>query len=323
MGELFASTLNQMAFLFTLIIIGYLLVKFGCLSETAAKSLSKLENIVFVPALIMGTFMNNFTPSTLSTAWKLLVMSLALGVVSMPLAWYLGKLCFKDEFEQKFGAYGLMFSNFGFMGNAVVNALFPQIFMEYVIFTIPFWTLAYVWGVPVLLIPHGEEKNKLLGTLKRLANPMFICLLIGAVVGITELKLPAFVGSVVTAAGNCMSPIAMILTGIMVARIDLKALLLKWRVYLLSVIRLLIFPLLFILIFAWIPQNSFITEVFLISGVCVMAMPTGLTPVFLPSAYGVDTTAAAELALVSHVLSIVTIPAVFVIFQSIFQLGIF
>ena len=318
MIELFLSTLNQMAFLFSLMLIGYLLVKFRCVPDASATTLSNLENIVLVPALIMGTFMQNFTVETLSTAWKFLLMSVALALVTLPLAYWIGKLCFKDKLSQKLSAYGLCFSNFGFMGNAVVKALFPEIFMEYVIFTIPFWTFAYVWGVPTLLIPHTEgEKHSFASSLKNLVNPMFVCLLIGAVIGLTGIWLPPFVSGVIEAAGNCMSPVAMILTGILLARIDLKALLKKWRVYLVSAARLVLFPLLFILVFVFVPQNSFVTETFLICGMNIMAMPAGLTAVFVPSAYGEDSTPAAEFALVSHVLSVATIPLMFMLFQAV------
>ena len=256
-----------MAILFSFIVIGYALVKFRCLADGAASSLSKLENTVFVPCLIMGTFIENFTVNTLSTAWKFLLMSVLLAVLGVFLSFFIGKRIFKEQGPQKLIVYGLSFSNFGFMGNAVVKALFPEIFLEYVIFTIPFWTAAYVWGVPTLLIPKAEEgtdKPSFLKKLKPLLNPMFVCLLIGAVIGVTGLKMPNFVMGVVTGAGNCMSPLAMILTGIMLAKIDLKALVKKWRLYVVSLARLVVYPLLYILIFAFIPQNSFITETFLI-----------------------------------------------------------
>ena len=318
MAELFLSTLNQMAFLFSFIVIGYLLVKFNCLSESSATSLSKLENIVFVPALIMGTFIENFTLGTLSTAWKFLLMSIALAVLGVFLSIFIGRRIFKEKIPQNLSIYGLCFSNFGFMGNAVVKALFPEIFLEYVIFTIPFWTAAYVWGVPTLLIPkENDEKRSIFSGLKSLLNPMFICLLIGAVIGLLELPLPPFVTGVISGAGDCMSPLAMLLTGIMLAKIDLKALLKKWRLFVVTAVRLLVYPLLFILIFAFVPQNSFITETFLICGMCMMAMPAGLTAVFVPSAYGADSTPAAEFALVSHVLSVLTIPLMFMLFQTV------
>ena len=42
----FLSTLNQIAFLFTLIGAGYVLAKLGVLPEGAAKVLAKLENTI-------------------------------------------------------------------------------------------------------------------------------------------------------------------------------------------------------------------------------------------------------------------------------------
>ena len=61
----FKATLECMAFLFSLIVIGYALVKCNALSEQSSIPLSKLENFLFIPALVMGAFMNNFTTQTL------------------------------------------------------------------------------------------------------------------------------------------------------------------------------------------------------------------------------------------------------------------
>ena len=57
----FLSTLNQMAFLMLLISIGFLLLRCKVISADASALLSKLENNVFIPALVLGTFMGNFT----------------------------------------------------------------------------------------------------------------------------------------------------------------------------------------------------------------------------------------------------------------------
>lgn len=75
MGELFSSTLNQMAVLFSLIIIGYLLVKLGCVSEHAAATLSKLENVVLVPAA--------YGEDTTSTA-EMVLVSHVMSVITIP-----------------------------------------------------------------------------------------------------------------------------------------------------------------------------------------------------------------------------------------------
>ena len=62
--ELFISTLEQMVFLFAFIIIGYVVTKLGAVPKSAAGILSKLENNIFIPALVMGTFIKNFKVST-------------------------------------------------------------------------------------------------------------------------------------------------------------------------------------------------------------------------------------------------------------------
>jgi predicted permease len=48
-------------------------------------------------------------------------------------------------------------------------------------------------------------------------------------------------------------------------------------------------------------------------------MPLGLNSVVIPGAYGLDTSAAAGMALISHVLSCISIPAIFMLFDMIMK----
>ena len=57
--NVFLPTIDRMAFLFSFIIIGYLLVRLRILEVSAAGVLSKLENKVFLPAMMMGTFLSS------------------------------------------------------------------------------------------------------------------------------------------------------------------------------------------------------------------------------------------------------------------------
>ena len=66
--SVFLSTLNQMGFLLLLIAVGYILVKFGFMGDEGAKVLSKLENYIFIPALVLSTFMSGFTVKSFGTA---------------------------------------------------------------------------------------------------------------------------------------------------------------------------------------------------------------------------------------------------------------
>ena len=328
--DLFFPIFNQMLVLFLFIVIGFILSRFKFVPEDSTKTLSKLENYVLVPALVMGTFITNCTPETLSRVWQLLLMSAAMAAVVVPLSVLVAKLCFKEDYLRKIATYGLGFSNFGFMGNAIVKSAFEDIFFQYTVFTLPFWCLIYAWAVPTLLIPRDEhtdgKKVPFSARIKPFVNPMLIGMLIGMVIGLTGLGkiMPAPITQVITVAGDCMSPIAMILTGMTIGKIPLLGLLKKWRLYLVTAVRLVIYPLLFLGIFALLallPDNAFTTNTFFICGTCMAAMPMGLTSIFVPAAYGKDTTDAAGMALISHVFSLITIPLAFMFMQTILQIA--
>lgn len=305
MGILWA-TLNQTSFLFGLIVIGYILVKCKALPENAATVLSKLENTVFIPALVMGTFIENFTIERIVATWKLLAISSVIVCLAIPFAILVSKLVTKDKYIQKIYTYGLSFSNFGFMGNAVVSSLFPDIFFEYLIFTLPLWIVIYLWGVPKLLVADAEKKQTLRESMKSFANPMFIALLIGMIIGLLHIPLPRWIVSIIDVSGDCMSPIAMILTGITVSSIPLRKTFTDIKIYLVSIVRLLVIPLIFIMVASFFD----ISQTLYICGLCSLAMPLGLNTVVIPSAYGKDTSVAAGMAVISHLLSVITIPLV-------------
>ncbi len=305
--SVFATTLNQIAFLFGFIVIGYILVKLKVLPENSAKVLSKLENTIFIPALVMGTFIENFTIERIGAAWKLLSVSFIIACIAIPFAILVSKLVTKDKYIQKIYTYGLSFSNFGFMGNAVVKSLFPDIFFEYLVFTLPLWILIYIWGVPRLLIADSGKKHTFRESLKSFVNPMFIAMLIGMVIGLLNIELPEWTLSLINVSGDCMSPIAMILTGVVVSSISLKKTFTNVRIYIVSIIRLIIMPVLFIAVASFFK----ISEATYICALCSLAMPLGLNTIVIPSALGKDTTIAAGMTVVSHLLSCITIPLIF------------
>lgn len=305
--SIFTTSLNQIAFLFGFIVIGYILVKLKVLPENSAKVLSKLENTIFIPALVMGTFIENFTIERISSAWKLLTVSFIIACIAIPFAILVSKIIIKDRYIQKIYTYGLSFSNFGFMGNAVVKSLFPDIFFEYLLFTLPLWIFIYVWGVPRLLIADSNKKHTFKESLKSFVNPMFIAMLIGMVIGLLNISLPDWTMSLINVSEDCMSPIAMILTGVVVSSISLKKTFTNVRIYIVSIVRLVIIPLLFVFAASFFE----LSEPIYLCALCSLAMPLGLNTIVIPSALGKDTTVAAGMTVISHLLSCITIPLIF------------
>ena len=309
--EIFYTTLGRMAFLFTFIAIGYILAKTKTVPVGSETVLSKLESYVFIPCLVLSNFSVNFTVQKLSQAGRLFGFSTIVVLISACLSIPLGKLFAKDDFTRKICSYGIAIANVGFMGNAVVEAVFPELFTDYLIYTIPVNLVIYAWGVPVLLI--GSEKGDIKSRLKAFANPMLISNIIGIGLGLSGIGqyIPDWTSSVLESAGACMSPAAMLLTGITVARINLKTTFSKLNIYALSLLRLIVIPLCFIGIMKVLPIN--VSKDLFICALCALSMPLGLNSVVIPGAYGRDTTVAAGMAIISHLLSCITIPLIFMI----------
>lgn len=59
--EILTTILDQMVVLFLLILIGYVLSKLKAVPENTPTVLSKVENNLFVPVLVLGTFFTGIT----------------------------------------------------------------------------------------------------------------------------------------------------------------------------------------------------------------------------------------------------------------------
>lgn len=306
--QVFSATLNQMFVLFTFMALGYFLNFKGILPLNTSIALSRLETNVLVPCLVFNTFYKYCTIENLSEKWLYIVYGMAVMLVSLIIGIFLSKLFAKDDYLQKIYTYSFAVANFSFMGNAVVLGIFGEdVLFDYMIFTLPLCLYVYSFGT-ASLIPKSKENSKF--SFKVFLNPICMSMLFGAVAGVTGLPLPKFLVTAISSAGACMSPLAMILTGFVVANFSIKTLAKVKRIYLASVLRLVVLPLVFVLVLKLLNTDSTIIMLTL----CATAMPLGLNTVVFPAAYGGDTTPGASMALISHLMSIITIPIMFTLF---------
>ena len=304
----FFTSLGQISYLFLLIGAGFLVMKLCKLPPNATNVLSKLVTTLFMPALILTNFMDNFTAARLSSAWQYALAGVIVVSLSIVLAKLIARISGKDDYHRKIHTYCLAFSNFGFMGTAVVSALMPDLFMSYLILCTPMWIVNYSWAVPALLIPSEKKRGF---SFKSLVNPLFIAMVIGIFIGLTRLPIPQFVDVSIEALSKCMSPSTMLLTGMCVAKIDIKRVLKIKSIYVLSLIRLVLIPSIFLFILSTFKIDYGVSLCVL----AVLSMPLGLNSVVIPEAHGQDTSEASGMAIVSHLASALTIPLMFTAFE--------
>jgi predicted permease len=306
--QTFLTTLSQISYLFLLIGAGFAIMKLCKLPAVATNVLSKLVSTLFMPALILTNFMENFTVQRISSAWPYALAGIIVVTLSIAFALIISRFSAKDSYRRKIHSYCLAFSNFGFMGTAVVSTLMPELFMSYLILCTPMWVVNYSWAIPALLIPSEKTKGF---SFKNLLNPLFIAMIIGIVIGMTRLPIPSFLEVSIDSLSKCMSPSTMLLTGMCVAKIDIKRVLKIKSIYVLTALRLLIIPSIFLLVLL---VHKFDYGVSLCA-LSVLSMPLGLNGVVIPEAHGQDTSEASGMAIVSHLASALTIPLMFTLFD--------
>lgn len=307
--QVFSATLNQMFVLFTFMALGYFLNFKGILPLNTSLAVSRLETNVLVPCLVFNTFYKYCTEENISEKWSYIVYGAIITVVSIVIGVLLSKLFSKDNYLQKIYTYSFAVANFSFMGNAVVLGIFGEdVLFDYMIFTLPLCLYVYSFGTASLVPKKENEINKF--SFKVFLNPICISMFLGAVAGLTKLYVPKFLITAISSAGACMSPLAMILTGFVVANFSIKRLAKVKRIYLASILRLVVLPLIFVFALKLTGANDTIVMLTL----CATAMPLGLNTVVFPAAHGADTTPGASMALISHLMSIITIPIMFTLF---------
>lgn len=313
MLQTFLVTLSTMLVMFLCMIIGFVLNKKKLIPENSDGVMSKLENYIFVPALVFSSFMDNCTVESLSKYYNIVLYSIVAIIFALIITFSISRFFVKENnYQRKIYNYALTFGNFAFMGNAIVPAILgsvdSSILFKYLLFTIPLNVAVYSWGVSSL-VPEGEEKSS---PLKNLLNPIFISLIVGAVFGLANISwyIPDFIIKTVDYCKACMAPVSMILTGFVIAKYPFKELISDGKIYIATALRLFVIPVVILQGLKLLGASQLILTLALFA----YATPLGLNTVVFPAAYGGDSKIGASMAMISHTLSVISIPVMYAIF---------
>ncbi|MBE7025315.1 MAG: AEC family transporter [Ruminococcaceae bacterium] len=317
--EIFNLTLKQMLMMFSLILVGFLLRKKSKLPENSDTVMAKMETFIFVPALSLFTQMTKCTVETFTANMPLILYGSAIVLCAIILSYPLSK-CFVKKgadspeklYQRNIYKYALTFGNYGFMGSFIILGVWGNdFFYKYSLFTFLVGILCSGWGL-YILIP--KEKNaSLLDNLKKgLLTPPMIALVVGMLFGLLNLTryVPQFVIDAFDSAGKCQGPVAMVLAGFVIGGYNFKELIFNKKVYIVTFLRLIVIPAVIMFVLSIIGANDEIMTLALIA----FGTPLGLNTIVYPAAYGGDTKTGASMSMISHTLSVISIPLMYLIF---------
>lgn len=306
----FTEVISQIAILFIIMFVGYYLRRVGIINEEGVKNFSSLIFYVAMPGLIVAS-LSETSLSSASDLGQLVLASLISYTLFILVALIVPKLLKVKDGSKGLFRYMTIFANVGFIGFPMLRAIIgdSSVFLGAVLI-IPFNFLLFTLGVYFITSDKGHgHKVKL--SIWNFLNPGIIATLFGLIVMFMGLQLPTFVMGTAKTLGAITTPVAMMVVGASLVGVKIKQMLKNYRVLLLSVIRMVIFPLIIGLILKVIGLDTMTIAVAMV----LSGMPIGTTTVILARQYGGDVLDASEAVFISTIMLLLTAPLLVLMIQ--------
>ena len=304
--DIFLRSISGILVILGMILVGFVIGEKGWFDDKSRGLLAKLVTQVALPCYMLYTITQRFT------AADLLIMLPALRFPALSMVILLGIATGVARIfavrQDRRGLFISMFfnSNTIFVGLPINQALFgdasiPYVLIYYMCNTTFFWTLG------TYLIQRdgeGEAQFDLKTSLKKVFSPPLMGFLLGLVMVMLQIKLPAFLASDLQYLGNLTTPLSMIFIGLSVSHVGVKQLVLGKDQLLILLGRFLVAPLLMATIVYWVPLPSLMKQVFIIQS----AMPVMTNAPVVARLYGADSDYAAVMVTETTLATMVVIP---------------
>jgi len=304
---------------------GYLLVKAKMLNKSAESVLSAIVLYGAQPVLMFTSFQKTYQPEI---AVNMLVVAGVALVVHLVMIGILSVVIKNKNNESKLNCvkFASIFSNCGYMGLPFLKMLFGETNSEILIYgavVIAVFSLL-TWSLGIFIVT-GDKKQ--MSVKKAFFNPTCVAIYIGALMFFLVQKpltvlamntpvqeLTSKLMTSVNIIGDLVTPLSMLLIGVKLANIKLKELFLNKWAYLSCFFKLIVMSVVTMLLSAFLP----VSETVKYGLVFLLSMPSATATVLFAVQFGGDGETATASVLLSTVLSIITIPLMYLIFQQVF-----
>jgi len=317
--------LTQMAILFILMAIGFIVGKAKILTREANKMLSQIVLFIALPCTIFtSAFENEMTITLGDTLFYMLMVLLTFAIaflIAIPVIHILGG----EKFNKGVLVVVAVFSNCAYMGFPVINAIFGISSVYYVaLFSIPFNLLIFSLGIYLISQKKPTENdqaeessdtddgNKPRGGFnpKYLLNPVLLSIFIAVPLAITGVRPPYIVTEVFRITGSITTPGAMLVIGSTLALVPIKSVFAEWRIIPATLLKLIVIPLVTWLVLRQIISNELMLGVLVV----ISAMPTAATASMIAIEYNGNERIASAGVFLTTLLCGITVPLIVYLF---------
>lgn len=294
--------INQMVILFLIMLLGCILCRTGIMNRDFNKRLTKILLNVTMPSLILSSVLEQTGERDFAAVTTVFLIAVATYLLLPVIACLFVWSC-RIPKEEK-GLYMMMtvYSNVGFMGFPVLNALFGATAVFYAaIFNIVFNLSIYTIGV--IMVYYGRAEKAPIH-FKSIFSPGILFSVLAVFVYFLDLKVPYAIESTLASVGALTVPLAMMIIGATLATMNPKELLKDRHLYPYTLFRQLVLPLIYFGPLKLVIRDDFILG---ISAILLM-MPIANTAVLYATEYDGNEKLAAKAVFLTTLFSVVSIP---------------
>lgn len=301
------ENIEIMVILFTIVVLGYALCKLGYMGDKFDQKLSSIVIDVTCPALILSSVMGAELPDR-SLILPLLGIGFLTYILLLVFGFWVPRFVAKSRDEQGMIGFALMFANVGFIGYPIVSAIFgPKAVFYAALLNIPNTFFIFTAGV---MLVKGEHNMKSLSA-KVLFSPTMIAAFVAALMVAFGVRTPDIIARPVTMVGNITIPAALMVIGSSMARLPLKEIIGSPKVYVASLLRLVVVPLSVYFLFRFCGVSDVINNI----NTVIIAMPVASYGTMFCLKYGRNPSLMTEMTFVTTLGSILTIPLITLLFK--------
>ena len=300
--------INKIASMLLMMLAGVLLVKLKLVRPEESKVLSTCAVYLILPVTIIRTFQVTLTKDIMAGFLLTIAASVLILTAFVLLSVPAGKLFRLTPVERA----SVVYSNAGNLILPLVTAVLGD---QYIIYATPFMAvqLVFLWS-------HGKSvicKEKGFHIKKVLLNVNIISVGIGVLVMITGLRCPAVIDDTMASLSTLLAPTAMLTTGFLLGGMDLKKVLLNRRIWLVSLFRLIVFPLPVLLALRFSGLASLVPDgrKLLLISLFAAAAPSAATVMQQAQVYGSEADYAGAINVVTTTLCVVTMPLMTMLYE--------
>lgn len=297
------KVLQQIVTMLLIMLVGMIAYRTKVISKEGNKQLSNLLLMVVNPALLFMAYDTDYDAKHLQG----LMLSLGITAVSLLVLIVLSHFLVSDKQKAyQVERFAATYSNCGFIGIPIVNGVFGAEGVFYLTGVVTVFNLL-VWTHGIILMGgQSGQKSTVKERIKKLRSPALIAALLGLVIYLLQIPLPAILTDSLGYISDMNTPLAMLIAGLTLAQSDLKTVFLKKRIYYVSFLKLILYPVVILLMFRWMP----IDPVILLSITISLGGPVATVCTAFALRFDKHPVYASELFAVSTILSAATLPLV-------------